>query len=178
MFDTWLQVIKFAHSKICVNEQAFVNIWAAESKTCLYLLPVVMRDSVHCYFPFERTFELQQDNGVGLVQKVTVGAARHYFVKQMILCKIQRNTVAKYSHTMLLFEVFSHNRLEKSYPTASDIALHGLRLYLFKKRVSNGECPVNAATSDALIVFFLASTQSMLFCFRPVLCALRNFMKA
>ena len=69
VFEAWLHVIKFAHSKIGVDKQTLANIWATKCKACLYLLPVVMWDSVHCYLPFERTFELQQDNGVGLVQK-------------------------------------------------------------------------------------------------------------
>ena len=136
MFETWLQVIKFAHSKIGVDKQTLVNIWAAESKACLYLLTVVMWDSVHCYLPFERTFELQQDNGVGLYEKVAVGAARHFFVKRMILCKLQRNTVTKDGHAVLLLEVFSRNRLETSAPCTGGFILRRYWPYLFLEKAS------------------------------------------
>ena len=136
--QAWLQVIKFAHSKIGVDKQTLVNIWATKCKACLYLLPVVMWDSLHCYLPFERTFELQQENGVCLVQKVTVGAARHFFVKRRILCKIQRNTVAKNSHAVLLLEVFSRNRLEKSAPCTGGFIVRRYWPYRFLENASAG----------------------------------------
>ena len=131
MFEAWLQVIKFAYSKICVNKKAFVNFFTAESKACLYLLPVVMWNSVRCYLSFERTFELQQDNGVGLVQKVTIAASCHFFVKQMILCKTQGNTMAKDSLAVLLLEVFSRNRLKKSAPCTGGFIVRRYWAYLF-----------------------------------------------
>ena len=74
VFEAWLQVIKFAHSKICVKEQTLVNIWATKCKACLYLLPVVMWNSIHCYLPFK----LQQDNEVGFIHKVAVGTAKKH----------------------------------------------------------------------------------------------------
>ena len=89
VFEAWFKLIKSAHSKIRVDKQTLVNIWATKCKACLKLACVMMWNSIHRYLPFERAFELQQCDCVILTDKIPVGAACHFLIKRMAFFKIE-----------------------------------------------------------------------------------------
>ena len=79
----------FAHPEICIHKQTFGYTLSAKSETGLYLVAVLQGDLVYYDLAFVWALELKQDNCFVSGFEVTIRAACHFAIEEMVLCKIE-----------------------------------------------------------------------------------------
>ena len=127
-----------AHPETTVNKQAFGDKLTAESQPCLHLVAVECRCLVCRNLAFERALELQQDNGSVKSLEVTVWAASYFAVERMILCKIERDCVAKHQGVVLPLNVSTSEWLKEPSPSTGNISAQASSAQLFANQACWG----------------------------------------
>ena len=79
----------FAHPEICIHKQAFGYTLSAKSETGLYLVTVLQGGFVYYNLAFVWTLKLKQDNCLVSGFEVTIRAACHFAITEVVLCKIK-----------------------------------------------------------------------------------------
>ena len=169
-----------AHPETTVNKQALGDKLTAESQSCLHLVAVECWDLVDHNLAFERTLELQQDNGAVKSLEITVWAAGYFAIKRVVLGQIERDCVTEHLGVVLPLNKGSSEWLEEPSPSTSNVVA---QVVWSAQLLANQACwgvkaPVKTAISEAPMVCFLALTQALLRCSNPVWRSFKKALKA
>ena len=87
----------------------------------LHLVAVECWDPVDRNLAFERTLELQQDNGAVKSLEVTVWAASYFAIERVVLSQIERDCVTKHLGVMFPLNIGPSEWLEELSPSTSNV---------------------------------------------------------